>query len=103
MGTRQQLSRVSLSLTNCPELVALDPLRLSDSQIALPSEIYNRFVEKEFLPANQAYEDRTRQELDQAVLVELLGHSQSITESLSILRNQWCCEPSVHGGKSTRP
>ena len=103
IGTRQQLGRVSLSLTNCPELVALDPRRLSDSQIALASEIFNRFVEKEFLPANQAYEDKTRQELDQAILVELLGLSQSITESLSILRYQWCSEPSVHGGKSTRP
>ena len=103
IGTRQQDGRARLSLKKHPELVTLDPRNLSNSQIALASEIFNRFVEKEFLPANQAYEDRTRQELDQAVLVELLGLSQSIAESLSILRYQWCSEPSVHGGKSTRP
>ena len=89
--------------TKSPELLTLDPRELSDSQLKLSLEIYDRFAEKIFLPANQAYEDNSRQALDRAVFVELLGLSESIMESLSIIRYQWCTEPSVHGGKSTRP
>lgn len=35
--------------------------------------------------------------------VDVLGLPASILEPLAVLRRQWCAEPSVHGGKSTRP
>ena len=55
------------------------------------------------LPANEAYRDPVRQELDRALLVDVLGLPDSILDSLDALRASWCAEPTVHGGKSTRP
>ena len=81
----------------------LDPRALGDAQHALARDLLKRFQERTFLPANEAYRDETRQALDAAVLVELLGLSASILEPLAVLRTQWCSEPTVHGGKATRP
>ena len=53
------------------------------------------------LPANEAWRDVARQDLDRAVLIDLLGLSEDLLEPLNLLRRQWCAEPSVHGGKST--
>lgn len=58
---------------------------------------------REFLPANEAHRDEVRQQLDQAVLCDLLGLPESILGPLDTLREQWCREPTVHGGKRTRP
>ncbi|WP_156013226.1 hypothetical protein [Thioalkalivibrio sp. HK1] len=55
------------------------------------------------MPANQAFEDDNRKALDEAVLIDLLGLPKTILEPLNLLRRLWCEEPSVHGGKSTRP
>ena len=52
---------------------------------------------------NEAYRDPLRCELDEAVLCGVLGLPESILEPLATLREQWCAEPSVHGGKATRP
>ena len=52
---------------------------------------------------NEAYHDETRQALDEAVLTDLLGLPEDILEPLALLRLQWCQEPTVHGGKATRP
>ncbi len=103
-GTRQHQGRTSLTVTRLPELATLDPRALTDSQLDIAAAILESFEPREFLPANQAYQDETRQDLDRAVLVDLLGFdSAEVMLSLSMLRNQWCREPSVHGGKSTRP
>ena len=50
----------------------------------------------------EAYQDDARQALDRAVLVDLLQLPKAVLEPLAILRDQWCAEPSVHGGKKTR-
>ena len=102
IGTRQQQGRARLAITQLPRLTVLDPRRLSEEQIAQTEDIFEAFKEAEFRPANEAYRDDTRKALDQAVLVDLLRLSEATLEPLSILRDQWCAEPSVHGGKSTR-
>ena len=102
IGTRQQQGRVMVPITQLPRLTVLDPRTLSKKQIAQTEDIFERFREETFLPANEAYRDDTRKALDRAVLVELLQLSEVVLEPLSILRNQWCDEPSVHGGKKTR-
>ena len=66
-------------------------------------EIFDQFKGRDFLPANEAYRDQARIDLDHAVMVSLLGVQEQILENLSILRQQWCEEPSVHGGKATKP
>ena len=103
LGTRQHAGRVSVTITMLPSLPVLDVQTLTESQLRLAARLFSEFASRDLLPANEAYRDETRQDLDRAVLCELLGLPASILEPLSLLRRQWCEEPTVHGGKSTRP
>lgn len=103
IGSRQQTGRSNLTITRLPDLPVLDPRELSEKQIQEAKKIFDEFKDREFLPANEAYRDKTRKELDKAVLVRLLGLDTAVLEWLDVLRDQWCREPTVHGGKSTRP
>ena len=103
VGTVQQAGRARLTVSRLPDLPVLDPRALTDAQHVRARDLLGRFRERPFLPANEAYRDRTRQALDAAVLVELLGLPASILDPLAVLRTQWCGEPTVHGGKATRP
>lgn len=102
-GTVQQAGRANLTISRLPELLVLDPRTLTDEQYACVDGVFDEFRERPFLPANEAYRDENRQALDKAVLVDLLGLPELILEPLAVLRRQWCSEPTVHGGKSTRP
>ncbi len=102
IGTRQQQGRARLTITQLPRLTVLDPRTLSKDQLAQAENIFERFKDAAFLPANEAYRDDARQALDRAVLVDLLKFPEALLEPLAILRDQWCAEPSVHGGKKTR-
>ena len=104
VGSLQQQGRSILAITRLSELVTLDPQSLTDNQLILADEIFAQFRERTFLPANEIWRDENRRLLDEAVFVDLLGFDRNkIMPSLAILRDQWCREPSVHGGKSTRP
>ena len=102
-GSLQQQGRSILTITALPGLKVLDPRPLSNAQLSRAEEIFSEFENRPFLPANEAYHDPVRIELDRAVLVDLLGYPEDILEPFGNLRLQWCNEPSVHGGKSTRP
>ena len=102
-GSVQQAGRACLTVSRLPDLPVLDPRAFGDVQHECARNLLTRFQERTFLPANEAYRDETRQALDAAVLVELLGLSASVLEPLAVLRTQWCSEPTVHGGKATRP
>ncbi len=102
-ATRQQQGRASIKITAIAEVSVLDPRILSEAQRVAGDRIYRAFLDRAFLPANEAYRDQTRKDLDRAVLVDLLGMPAGLLESLDLLRMQWCAEPSVHGGKSTAP
>lgn len=104
IGTRQHQGRARLTISRLPELMTLDTRTLTTIQLNKADNIFNRFKEREFLPASEAYRDEVRRALDEAVLVDLLGMKASkVMPPLAVLREQWCCEPSVHGGKDTRP
>ena len=103
MGTRQQLGRARVKVSALPELTVLDPRALSRGQIAKAGRLFGEFQGRELLPANEAYRDDARKELDRAVLVDLLGLPRTVLGDLELLREQWCGEPSVHGGQDTRP
>ena len=102
-ASRQQAGRASMTISRLPRLPILDTRQLTDKQHKRAEKIFARFQNKVFLQARQAHNDETRQQLDQAVLIELLGLPKTILQPLELLRHKWCCEPSVHGGKSTRP
>ena len=102
-GTVQQAGRANLTISRLPELLVLDARALTDTQLDQADRIFEEFENRPLLPANESYRDETRQALDEAILVNLLGLPLSILDSLAVLRRQWCSEPTVHGGKSTRP
>ena len=103
IGTRQQQGRAILTISKLPDLAVLDLQNLTPAQLDLAVSIFKEFREREMLPANEAWRDQTRQAIDRAVLIDLLGLPENILEPLALLRNQWCAEPSVHGGKKTAP
>ena len=110
LGSRQQRGRAVLTITRLPDLPVLNPEKLSPEQLEAAQAVFDRFKDEEFLPANEAYRDPTRTALDRAVLIDVLGLHQAadvseneIMESMAVLREQWCREPSVHGGKHTQP
>ena len=108
-GSRQQIGRSRLTVTRLPELPVVDPRALTAGQLDQAQAVFDRFQGEEFLPANEAYRDDIRIALDEAVLTGILGlgtgadGKKQICESLQVLREQWCREPSVHGGKHTQP
>ena len=102
-GTRNQKGRSNLTVSRLPELLVLDPRKLSPEQLKTAKEIFNRLKDKEFMQANIADYDPTRQELDKALLCELLGHSQEILDRLEIIRSQWCNEPHLYSRRRDRP
>ncbi|WP_419840281.1 hypothetical protein [Candidatus Poriferisodalis sp.] len=103
VSSRQQNGRANLSIGRVGEIPVLDVRQLDASQMAECEEIFSRFRLREFLPANEAYRDVVRGDLDRAVLFEVLGVPDSYLEPFDTLRYQWCCEPTVHGGQDTRP
>ena len=103
IGTRQQQGRAMLTISRLPSLPSLDPRNLTEKQLDHANAIFDDFENRKFLPANEAWRDETRQALDRAILIDLLGMPEDIMEPLDLLRRQWCAEPSVHGGKGTAP
>ena len=103
LGSLQQQGRARVTISRLPELLTLDPRKLDANQIAHASRILEEFKQAEFLPANEACRDDNRKALDRAVLIDLLGLPYELLRPLDLLRRQWCAEPTVHGGKATRP
>ena len=102
IGSRQQQGRAIITITGLRDLPILDVRTLGAGKLAQARLIFQDFREREFLPANEAYRDDTRKDLDRAVLCGLFDLPEDVLEPLAVLREQWCAEPSVHGGKGTR-
>ena len=104
-SSRQQSGRGRMPITAVRTMPTLDVTKLSDAQLKVAEEIFEDFRDREFLPANEAWRDESRKELDRRVLVDLLGLTEDsvVMGSLDLLRLKWCSEPSVHGGKGTGP
>ena len=100
-GSRQQQGRAVLTISGLPNLMVLDPRAISSSKLEQATDIFGQFRSVPFLPANEAYRDASRMELDRAVLIDLLELPEDVLAPLENLQRQWCNEPSVHGGKST--
>ncbi len=104
-GTRQQAGRTRITITKLPSLPVLDPRTLTEQQLDHCHAIFEEFKGRSFLPANEAYRDETRKALDCRLLFGITSALQldpNLEKGLGVLRKQWCAEPSVHGGKSTR-
>ena len=100
-GVRQQ-GRASLKITAVSNLPTLDVRKLEKRQVASLDGVFGDFEGRVFRPANEAYRDDARKELDARVL-DVLEVPDDVVASLDLVRLKWCAEPSVHGGKHTRP
>lgn len=101
-GSRQQEGRSILTVSNLSEYLVLDCRHLSEQQLSECQSIFGDLQDETLLPANEAYRDPTRKALDRAMLVDVLKLPADVLKPLDLLRQQWCAEPSVHGGKHTQ-
>ena len=98
-GTRTQKRRSTLTISRLPELPVLNVRQLTPDQLSLAETIFHRFRNRELMPANMANQDLTRQDLDQAVLIELLELDLDVLKRVEVIRDQWCREPHLWRGK----
>ena len=92
-----------LSITTIGTIPVLDLRYIELGQVKGLADLCTDFLDVELLPANEAYRDESRKRLDEEVLCGVLGLPDTIMEPLDHFRLQWSSEPSVHGGKGTRP
>ena len=64
--------------------------------------VFERWSSRPMLPACDAWKDQERIELDRQVLEEVLNLSSPALRSVEILRNRFCCEPTVLDLKAHR-
>ncbi len=102
-SNRTQVGRGRTTVTAIPNIPSLDVTSLDADRLQAAVQIYEDLCQKKLLPANEAYRDPVRQELDRRLLTEVLGLDDNAVEQLAILRHQWCSEPTVTGTKKTGP
>ena len=81
------------------ELTVLDVTALPGEKTARMAEIFERVRELPMLPANDAWRDPIRTELDRQVLVEALRLGEETFHRVRELCQRWCLEPTVQGRK----
>lgn len=102
-SNRMQNGRGRTTVTAIPNIPTLDVANLADDRLQAAVQIYDDLCRQQMLPANEAWHDPVRQELDRRILTEVLGLDTAAVEQLAILRNQWCAEPTVTSTKGTGP
>ena len=100
-SNRSQDGRGHTTVTSMPSIPVLDMRVLTPQAMAAAVAIFDDLQQQVMLPANEAYRDPVRQELDRRIMTEVLGLDDETVEQLAILRNQWCAEPTVTGTKKT--
>ena len=103
VSNRSQNGRGTTTVTAIPAIPVLDVTKLSATQLAAAVKIFDDLQERTLLPANEAWRDTVRKELDRRLLSEVLGLDDKAVEQLDILRLQWCSEPTVTSTKKTGP
>lgn len=103
VSNRQQKGRANLSITTIGDIPVLNLGALPSTTVTSLATAFDAHKNAELLPANEAYHDDVRKMFDEIVLCQVLGMPGTIHAPLSTIREAWCAEPSVHGGKSTQP
>ena len=99
-ASRQQSSKVSMTIRSAESLSVLDFRALTDEQLATAQAIFEDFWDVHLLPAYLADADSSRAALDRRVVCDLLGFDNAVYQAVRRLAAKWCAEPSVHGGKA---
>ena len=88
-----------LSRRQTGNLPVLDVTQLTNRQLNRMEEIFEQVKDLPMLPANEAWKDPIRAELDRRVLTEALELEQETVDRTRDLRNRWCLEPTVQARK----
>lgn len=99
LGTKQHPGRACLTITRLPEVPSIAPEQLSPAQLQRADTLFDRMADQSLLPARKACIDPNRYEIDRGLLIDVLGLPEVCLDSLSLLREKWCAEPTVHGGR----
>ena len=102
-SNRTQGARGGTTVTAIPNIATLDLTQLTPDQISAAVGIFDELSDERMLPANEAYRDPVRQEIDRRLLTEVLQLDEDAADQFAILRTQWCMEPTVTGTKRTGP
>lgn len=100
-----QSGRGTTTITGIPLISTLDLASLSPEQHRIAKKVFLELKDARFLPFDQIDEDPSRAELDQRLLVDVLGLDARLCEPhgpLYLLQQKLAAEPSIHGGKKTR-
>ena len=100
-SNRTQNGRGGTTVTAIPNIPTLNVRALTHRNLLAAVDIYDQLCDTKMLPANEAYIDPVRQELDERLFLDVLNLDKHSIKQLTILRNQWCSEPTVEGTKST--
>ena len=100
-SNRTQAARGRTTLTAIPHIATLDVRALSRNALTAAVKAFDDLCGERLLPANEAYRDSVRQEIDRRIIMEVLMLEEDAVEQFAILRNQWCAEPTVTGTKKT--
>jgi hypothetical protein len=100
-ANKSQDGRGSITTTQMPKLVMIDPRKLTDIQITDARQFFEDHKQRKFLPAHQIKMDVFRADLDDFVLKSLLRvpDQNSAYKQIAVLRGKLSEEPSFNGGK----
>ena len=99
VSDRRQLGRSSLSISTLASIPTLDINQLSLHQCQQLADIFDEYAQQTLKSAYLAEADETRQAMDKAVLVDVLGLPKALLKSLVIIKKQWVSEVSVRSHK----
>ncbi len=69
--------------------------------VKIANKEFPRLAELDLMPCSYAWRDENRKQID-AVVLRMLGLDKDFPEAdMQILREEWCKEPSVHGGNKS--
>lgn len=100
-GTRTQMGRSRSNISTIRTIPIPDFRFLNAEKIALAEEEFNRLKEFELMPVCRAHVDPIRQKIDRSVVRLFDLPEVDALDSIGMLRNWWCTEPSVHGNNTT--
>ena len=105
MSNKSQAGRGTSTVTSIPTFTTLDLRRLTRDQQEAAREAFYDLSDERFLPFDQIDEDPARAELDQRLVVDVLGLSPKLCERngpMERLRAKLSGEPQIRATKKSR-
>lgn len=105
MSNRTQAGRGTSTITSIPTFPTLDLRQLTGAQHKAAEMGFSKLHQSRFLPFDQIDEDKSREELDRVILLDVLGLSSELCDDggpLSLIRKKIAGEPQIRSDKKTR-